>query len=700
MVWVSPAWGAIAQPDRLPLTLPLLQERLRSPIQTEGVRTIDFQRLIIDLRPENAEFREQFYRLLRELLRSQPSLGLNLSYSLVLGDFQISDVGVRTPLFGQSSLPLLSQAEQTQLQRDRRRIAQFSQLSRSLLIQNQSTPLQLTVVRSPLTLVQTRFENFANFTNTYFLDRVEASGAIFNQEVDWSDSRFGKLASFAGANFRRDVRFRNSIFFDRARFSQAQFQGAVILQGSEFRAAANFGQARFQQVVNASRVQWRGTADFAQTRWQERALFTSGTFDRSLFLTEATFEKFVSFRQVQFKQPANLRGTTVLDQMDFGDAGFAATAYLNVADLQFNAEKATILGNPGELGRVLSVPSLQGNETLLRNLVRNFRLQEQISDANRVEYTREILHLRQLRQRLVGTNLNTASIEQLQRVGFSDAQAIAILNRRDPQSLNNLSDLLNLPEIDLATYVKVRDRVVAEQPDTFLGWLGDGLQWIRLLLLLSLSRYGTSFGLIFGVGMVGLAYFGIVFWSIDRVRRFYPKPIVPRLDEATWMLTGAGAIALLGISAILRTAANPWLTLGCISFLAIPVPTVLLVFIYQQGRYHDLMSVSYFVEDGSLRQFRLLIGRLPTIPKFPLFRDRYTPILWDRRWNWLNYLDFSLNNLLKFGFNDIRLRDEHMPGLVTALAWYEWMLGLLYLALLLWTLSRTIPGLNLLIYFK
>ncbi len=131
-----------------------------------------------------------------------------------------------------------------------------------------------------------------------------------------------------------------------------------------------------------------------------------------------------------------------------------------------------------------------------------------------------------------------------------------------------------------------------------------------------------------------------------------------------------------------------------------PIPLMLLWRLYQQGRYHDLIDVTYFVEDGSLRQLRLLIGRLPVMPRFTFFRDRYMPILWDRRWNWLNYYDFSLNNLLKFGFNDIRLRDEHLPGIITTLVWYQWGLGILYLALLLWTLSRTIPGLNLLIYLK
>ena len=144
---------------------------------------------------------------------------------------------------------------------------------------------------------------------------------------------------------------------------------------------------------------------------------------------------------------------------------------------------------------------------------------------------------------------------------------------------------------------------------------------------------------------------------------------------------------------------QPWLTLACLGVVTIPIPISLLVWLYRQGRYHDLMEVSYFVEDGSMRQLRLLIARLPIMPKFPFFRDRYTPILLDRRWNWLNYYDFSLNNWLKFGFNDIRLRDQHMPGLITALAWYQWGLGILYITLLLWTLSRTIPGLNVLLYF-
>jgi hypothetical protein len=164
------------------------------------------------------------------------------------------------------------------------------------------------------------------------------------------------------------------------------------------------------------------------------------------------------------------------------------------------------------------------------------------------------------------------------------------------------------------------------------------------------------------------------------------------------MLASYLILTAISTIAIFQTAPKPWLTLACLAIILLPLSLVLLFRLYRQGRYHDLMDVSYFVEDGEKRQFRLLIVRLPNIPRYTFFRERYLPILWDRRWNFVNYYDFSLNNLLKFGFNDIRLRDEDLPGIINTLVWYQWSLGLLYITLLFWTLSRTIPGLNLLIY--
>jgi hypothetical protein len=701
----TPAWGAIAQSDRTPLTLELLQARVRSPTQSEGTRTLDLRRMVIDLRPENADFRDQFYRLLQTQLQKPGSpLSLDLSYSLIQGDFNISKLGLRTPLYGQSLSPIFSPSELAQLQRDRRRLSQLSKLSQSLLIApnlgTQAAPLQITVLRGNLKLIQTRFGGIADFANTFFLNRVEAQGALFAQTVDWTQTRFSKPVSFAGAIFAREARFRNSMFFARAEFSQGQFQDEAKFQGSEFQAIANFNQVFFQKTANFTRSTWQDNADFAQAQWQDQAIFTKNTFNKALFLSDATFERTAMFRDAEFNRPVNFRGTSILDRADFSDAGFAKGAYLNVAGLKFDPDQAKILGDPGQIGRVLSVPTLQGNENLLRNLIRNFRLLEQIPDANQVEYTAQRLRSREFRQRLFGMNLNTATVQQLTKAGFSNSQANTIIQARQQRSFRSINELLNLEGIDLATYINVRTRVTAAEPASPLGWLLDVLRWWGLSLLLLLSRDGTNFWLIFGVGLVTVADFGLLFWLVDRWRRRYPKPILPTLGETTWMLGSFLLLNLLGLAAIFQTSDQPWLTLACLAVVTIPIPGLLLFRLFQQGRYHDLMDVSYFEEEGTLRQLRIVIGRLPILPRYELFRERYMPLLWDRRWNWLNYYDFSFNNLLKFGFNDIRLRDRHLPSFVTALAWYQWSLGILYIALLLWTLSRTIPGLNLLIYFK
>jgi uncharacterized membrane protein SirB2 len=547
--------------------------------------------------------------------------------------------------------------------------------------------------------VQTHFSGRVNFSNTFFLSQIEGQGAEFSQEIDWSQARFSQPVSFAGATFAQTAAFRNSIFFSKVNFNQARFIRSVNFQACEFQSTVNFYRALFQQPANFNRVEWQGNVDFAQADWQDQALFAKNTFNQALFLTDATFEKTVNFREAQFNHLVNLRGASILDRADFSDVGFAKSAYLNIPGLQFDPNQARILGNPGQISQFLVVPTLRGNESLLRNLVQNFRQLEQIADANQIEYAMQKLQLVELRQQLFSANINTVSTTRLIEIGFSPTQARAITQTRIEQPFRSLTDLLTREMIDLATYISTKDQVIAGKPLSPLGRFLTALDWLGLSLLLLLSRYGSSFWLIFGVGLLEIAYFGLLFWLVDRWRRLRPTPIIPSLSETIWVLSSFSLLALGGIVAVFRTAETPWLTLAFLVGLTVPLPLGILWIIYQRGRYHDLMDVSYFVEDGGLRQLRLLIGRLPIMPRFPFFRDRYESILWERRWGWLNYYDLSLNNFLKFGFNDIRLRDQHLPGLISSLIWYQWGLGILYIALLLWTLSRTIPGLNLFIYF-
>ncbi|BAY73718.1 hypothetical protein NIES25_01260 [Nostoc linckia NIES-25] len=699
-----PTWAA-PQPERTPLTLELLQERLRTPTLREGNLTVDLQKMTIDLRPENASFRDAFYQLLRKELGAKP-LGLDLSYALILGDFVGSDLGLRTPLYAQAIAPIFTASEQEELERLRFVCLELLAIAlpnskdcRSLLATSTQSG-EITVFRGALILAQTRFNGEVKFSNTFFLQSVDAQNATFVQASNWTETRFARPASFSNASFRQPSNFFGSIFFEKANFKQAQFQESIDFQGSIFEKTANFNRANFKQLAKFNNVQWQKNVDFSYVRFANQAQFNKGNFNQLLFFKETTFEQAVIFREVDFNQSVDLQGASILNQADFSDARFAIEAFLNVSGLTFNSNQAKILGNPGEIGKMFYVPTFQGNQNILRNLGQNFRQQQQVADANDLEYTKQRLRLIELSRKLTATNINSATMTSLIKLGFSTTESEAIAERRLVKPFRNTTELLTLADINLETYTKLSDRLSVGEPLSIGTWLLQAWSWLALSVLLLLSGYGTNFWLVFGVGGVAIAYFGLLFWLVDRCRRLRPIPIVPTSYETISILISFSVLEFLSLLAIFRNAEQPWLTLGCLLIIIVPVPVALLIQLYQQGRYHDLMDISYFTEDGTFRQLRLLIGRLPVIPRNQTFRERYMPLLCDRRWNWLNYYDFSLNNIVRLGFNDIRLRDEHLPGIISALAWYQWSLGLIYITLVLWTLSRTIPGLNLLIYLK
>ncbi|TVP66400.1 MAG: hypothetical protein EA342_11905 [Leptolyngbya sp. LCM1.Bin17] len=705
----SPALAASADDAHPPLTLEVLRQRLGNPSQREGRPVIDLRNFTIDLRPDS-DLGQGFYRLLSSGLQKPTTApALDLSYAVVQGDLDLQQLGQRQPLYSsvldasesqQDSLAaLLSDAAKAQLKRDRQRLSQLSRLSQSFLIRGGDTPQQIYLFKGPVVALQTRFQGQVLGGDTFFLGRILAQGATFDQGLYVSGARFSQPVTVSGADFHQTVQAKNAIFFQPTRFDQSQFRKGLNFQGAEFKADANFSRSQFTGSLNLSRIQWQGTADFARTDWHNTAFFLRNYFAKAVFFTESRFDAPLILRQARFGEPVNLRNVILGDDMDLGDALIPPQAYINVAGLEFSVEQTKILGTPGKIGWAFSVPQLTGNETLLRNLERNFRQLEQIGDANHIAYTTERLRLKDWHRQLLGVNLNTASVTALVNAGFTEAQAQAVVQQRQQQTFIGVDGILNVEGVDLAAYLKVRDHIFARNTFSLAKRITLGLRWLILTGLVVLSHYGTSFGLTFGLGLVAIPTFALMFWFIDRYRRRLPTPIVPPLTEGLWLGGACGLSGSLGFSNLWRLADYPGLTLITLALLTLPVPLGLIALLLKRGRFHDLMHESYFVEDGSLRQLRLLIARLPVIPKFPFFRDRYTPILLDRRWNWLNYLDFSLNNWLKFGFNDIRLRDQQVPGLITALVWYQWGLGLLYAALLLWTLSRTIPGLNLLLYF-
>lgn len=693
------------------LTLADLNARITTPVRRGGSQVIDLTGFTIDLRPESlrpkqspeqppkkprldsnqAVSAEQFYQRLQQGLNSAQPLGLDLSNSLIKGDLALSQLSLRMPAYSGTAFPTLKAFEQsTQPSR-----SPTATLARTFLIQPQNVPLDTFVFQGPLLLSQTCFNGVLNATDLYFLGPVEANQAIFTQMANWQGAKFAKSANFSQGQFQQESSFRSALFASRAQFQQSTFSGPTSWQSADFQKSASFAKADFHSA-NFLRSHWQSNADFDQAIFHEAISFQKSRYDQSLLLTNAQLEAAANLRQAQFQQSVSLRGTRILNQVDFGDARFAEGVTINVADLDFNTGEAKILGSPGQIGQIFSVPALASNETVLRNLVRNFRLLEQVSDANQLEYTTERLRLAQMRRHIFGVSLNQSQPAQLLNLGLSEAQVAAITSRDRP--FVSRSDLLEINEIDLATYLSVRDRLTVE-PTTPIGrgqWL---IRWLLLSALLLLSDYGTNVGLVFGVGLVATTLFSTMLWVVDRCRRWVPTPIVPSQREVGWIVLSSSAILLLTVSVLGQCSHYLLRTLLAIGVVTLPIPLLLIAKLYQQGRYHDLMDKSYFVKNGALRKLQVLIARLPVIPQFPFYRERYLPLLIDRQWSWLNYYDLSLNNWFKFGFNDIRLRDREVPGLISALVWYQWALGTAYIALLLWTLSRTIPGLNLLLYF-
>ncbi|MDJ0732458.1 MAG: pentapeptide repeat-containing protein [Crocosphaera sp.] len=623
----------LADVERVILTPELLQERIKSPQLQEGILTLDLTSLEIDLTGENNEFKETFYRQLQNYLNhSDKVTGLDFSHSLIKGDFFSNRLGISTVLSPEALPQNLTITEQKIIESNDKFSKQSPEKMSSVIL-----------FRGSLQLNEALLTGKVDFKNTIFLQKFEAKNSKFKKEINFNNTYFGRKADFNGSVFEENANFNGTQFQEAVKFNQVQFLGDSTFNYSQFKQSSSFSESIFNKIVNFSHVFWSNNSDFISIDCRDRIVFFNSIFSGLTNFSNSTFEKSIAFRNTYFGNLVNLKDVKLLGIMDFSNAEFLREKAINIAGFAFDSDGAKVLGNTGEISRFMYLNSIQGNETVLRNFIQNFRDSEQIPDANQLEYKKQKLLQQQLSAQIIKT-----------------------------------------PYQD---YWKL----------TFIQKVGH---WLFLNVLLLLSQYGTNFSLLLGIGLISIGYFGVLFWLLDRWRRRYPKPIIPNVYDTICIMSSGLSLLSIGTLEIFNSAEYPLITLLCLSLLLIPIPLSLVSLIYEQGRYHDLMESSYFLLDGSMRQLQLLIVRLPVIPEFPFFRDRYTPLVWERRWNWLNYYDFSLNNFIKLGFNDIRLRDQHLPGLISTLVWYQWTLGLLYIALFLWTLSRTIPGLNLLIYLK
>ena len=613
------------------LTLEVLQDRVSNLVQTEGKDKIDLSNFIIDVTEGENEFKKQFYREINNTVsRASSAVGIDLSNSIIQGNFKLNQLGIYSAV-GEGALhSLFTPVEREQIDR-------YYRVDRNL---SKDIP-RFNIFRGGLNLSGTVFTAEVEGDNSLFLQPVIATSAKFQSTVKLDRNVFGKEIDFSNSILEEGINISHSHFFSTVKFKESNFKAIGDFSQSQFEGMAEFDKSMFDGVTDFSRTAFIQLVDLSNVIFKDRLIFAKSKFLDEFVLTNTTFEKTVTLRDIYINGAIDLQDAHLLDRLDFSNAFFTAKAKINTSGLAFDSAEAKIIGEKG-IGKFVDVNKLETNQTVFRNLIRNFRNLEQIGDANYIEYQREKLRAKQKGDRIFKTSW---------RKVFT------------------------------------------------WGWIGLIPQWIIINLLLILGDYGTNINLTFTIGIIIISFFSFLFWLIDRYRPNISAPIIPSRYEIIVMLGSYLFCTILSLVNLFLVADTPLLTLLGIAVVLLPIPILITASIYIKGRYHKLLDTSYFVEDGSFREFRLLIGRLPIMPRFPFFRDRFQPILWQQRWSWLNYYDFSLNNIFKLGFNDIRIRDEHLPGLISTLVWYQWCLGVLYIILLLWTLSRTIPGLNLLIYF-
>ena len=617
--------------QRTSLTLEILQDRVSNLVQTDGKDQIDLSNLIIDLTNKDNEFNQQFYQEINNTIsRASNPVGIDFSNSIIRGDFKLNQLGIYSAVAEGALHSLFTPGEKEQ-------IARYYPVDRNI---SKDIP-RINIFRGGLNFTGAVFAAEVEGDNSLFLQPVIITSTKFQSGVKLDRNIFGKEVNFSNSILERGINLSHSHFFSTVKFKEVDFKATSDFSQSQFEGKVEYNKSLFDGVADFTRTIFVRAVNFSNVIFNDRLIFAKSKFLNASILTNATFEKTATFRDIYINATIDLQDAHLLDRLDFSNAFFSPKARINTSGLAFDSAEAKIIGEKG-IGRLIDVDKLKANETVLRNLIHNFRSLEQIGDANYLQYQREQLRAKQISDRLVKTSWKK-----------------------------------------VFTW----------------GWIGLIPQWTILNLLLILGDYGTNINLTFTIGIIIISFFSFLFWLIDRYRPNISTPVTPSRYEIVVMLGSSLFFIILSLVNLFLVADTPLLTLLGIAVVLLPIPILITASIYIRGRYHKLLDTSYFVEDGSFREFRLLIGRLPIMPRFPFFRDRFQPILWEKRWSCLNYYDFSLNNIFKLGFNDIRIRDKHLPGSISTLVWYQWCLGVLYIILLLWTLSRTIPGLNLLIYF-
>lgn len=170
------------------------------------------------------------------------------------------------------------------------------------------------VIRGPVTLTGTTFEQPVDFSQTLFLEPVDGADSIFLRE-----------AYFISGRFLQPVRFANTAFGPHSRFHRAHFYDAVNFQQAGFSGLSEFLEVTFDKDVNLSRTSFKQGTGFSGARFRALLDFSEAVFDREAFFTFTVFEGDAYFRRATFRSVADFSDAEFKGVDDFAKVLFEQT---------------------------------------------------------------------------------------------------------------------------------------------------------------------------------------------------------------------------------------------------------------------------------------------------------------------------------------------------------------------------------------
>jgi len=177
------------------------------------------------------------------------------------------------------------------------------------------------------------FEKDIDFWASKFGRNADFSGSQFSGNTKFEESQFNGIVQFNGSQFNGDAHFDSSKFSKFASFLGSQFKSFVYFIKAQFCEDANFGNSQFSVLADFSRSQFNGIAYFDNSRFSD-AEFSSqfnqdAFFNRSFFINagfRSQFNGIVDFTNCTFQEFANFTGAKFIEDAFFNKTKFLGTA--------------------------------------------------------------------------------------------------------------------------------------------------------------------------------------------------------------------------------------------------------------------------------------------------------------------------------------------------------------------------------------